>query len=279
MPRRSRLGGTSCTWPSDRTTTPARRERSISARLVESASNSRVPPLPPSTVVSTTCRSSRPFRLARSCSSAVSSCCGRWLMVCERRAVDQHGRRCRRAARAPRAPSPGWRAPACRAAAWRRATGCRARGATARARTPAATAAASAASSRPRQQRREGQRGAAASLAQPLQQSRDVHLIGLVVAGQRVHHQVDAEPAGQLALPLAARHHRDRSPCPARRPPRRRPSRWPPMITEETPSLMLGSAWSTQTVLAGRTGRGSPAAGRTSASACGPPASARAAAG
>ena len=31
-----------------------------------------------------------------------------------------------------------------------------------------------------------------------------MHLVGLVVAGQRVHHQVDPEAAGHLALPLTA---------------------------------------------------------------------------
>ena len=35
-----------------------------------------------------------------------------------------------------------------------------------------------------------------------------MHLIALVVAGQRVHDQVRAETVGEGALPRAARHHR-----------------------------------------------------------------------
>src|SRR3546814_7737251 len=38
------------------------------------------------------------------------------------------------------------------------------------------------------------------SLIQPLQDEGHVHLVGLVVAGQRVHHEVDAEAIGHLAL-------------------------------------------------------------------------------
>ena len=38
-------------------------------------------------------------------------------------------------------------------------------------------------------------------------------LIGLVVAGQGVHHQVDAEPNGHLALALAAGHNRKHRPA------------------------------------------------------------------
>ncbi len=37
-----------------------------------------------------------------------------------------------------------------------------------------------------------------------------MNLVGLVVAGQRVHHQVDAEPEGHLALPLTAGNHREK---------------------------------------------------------------------
>ena len=39
-----------------------------------------------------------------------------------------------------------------------------------------------------------------ASLAEPFEQRRHVHLVGLVVAGQRVHHDVDAGAEGHLAL-------------------------------------------------------------------------------
>ena len=50
-----------------------------------------------------------------------------------------------------------------------------------------------------------------ASLPEPFEQRRDVHLIGLVVAGQRVHHDVDAGAERHLALRLAAGHDRDRA--------------------------------------------------------------------
>src|SRR4029079_7360841 len=45
-------------------------------------------------------------------------------------------------------------------------------------------------------------------LPQPLEQRRDMHLIGLVVAGQRVHHDVDAGAIGEFALAVAAGRHR-----------------------------------------------------------------------
>src|SRR3954451_761686 len=43
-----------------------------------------------------------------------------------------------------------------------------------------------------------------ASLAEPLKNGGDMHLIGFIVACQRVHHEVDAEAEGLLALRLAA---------------------------------------------------------------------------
>ena len=49
-----------------------------------------------------------------------------------------------------------------------------------------------------------GRSGAVISLSQPLQQRRHMHLVALVVAGQRIHHEVDPEPVGQRALPGAA---------------------------------------------------------------------------
>ena len=41
-------------------------------------------------------------------------------------------------------------------------------------------------------------------MPQPFQDEGDVHLVGLVVAGQRVHHEVGAEAVGQRPLPRAA---------------------------------------------------------------------------
>ena len=46
------------------------------------------------------------------------------------------------------------------------------------------------------------------SMGQPLEQVAHVDLVGLVVAGQGVHHEVDAAAQRQLALPVAARHQR-----------------------------------------------------------------------
>src|SRR6187549_1564121 len=45
-------------------------------------------------------------------------------------------------------------------------------------------------------------------LSQALKQRRDMHLVGLVVAGQRVHHDVDAGTERELALARLARHRR-----------------------------------------------------------------------
>ena len=41
-------------------------------------------------------------------------------------------------------------------------------------------------------------------LPEPFEQRRHMHLVGLVVAGQRIHHDVDAGAIGEFALALAA---------------------------------------------------------------------------
>src|SRR6185437_10851849 len=46
------------------------------------------------------------------------------------------------------------------------------------------------------------------SLTEALQNRRDMHLIGFVIPGQRVHHEVDAEAELHFALALAAGHDR-----------------------------------------------------------------------
>src|SRR5215472_5720052 len=57
------------------------------------------------------------------------------------------------------------------------------------------------------------------SLPQPLQQRRNVDLIGLVVAGERVHHDVDAGAERELALArLAGDERQHRLPVLAHRP-------------------------------------------------------------
>src|SRR5262245_51633164 len=45
------------------------------------------------------------------------------------------------------------------------------------------------------------------SLSKPFEDRRHVYLVRLVVAGQRIHDDVDAEAIGHLALALAARRH------------------------------------------------------------------------
>jgi hypothetical protein len=45
-------------------------------------------------------------------------------------------------------------------------------------------------------------------LSQPLEKRRHMHLVGLVVSGERIHHEVDACPECHLPLHLAARHRR-----------------------------------------------------------------------
>src|SRR5438270_10383279 len=47
----------------------------------------------------------------------------------------------------------------------------------------------------------------ARSLTEPLQDRRYVHLVGLVVAGQHVHDEIDAKAQRHLALRLTAWHH------------------------------------------------------------------------
>src|ERR1700680_3901018 len=46
------------------------------------------------------------------------------------------------------------------------------------------------------------------SLPEPFEQRRHVHLVGLVVAGEYVHHDVDADAEGELALARLAGHER-----------------------------------------------------------------------
>ena len=63
------------------------------------------------------------------------------------------------------------------------------------------------------------------SLAEPFEQGGHVHLVGLVVAGQRVHHDVDAGAEGHLALAGRARRAADRAARRAGPSPRRRRDR------------------------------------------------------
>ena len=124
-------------------------------------------------------------------------------------------------------------------------------------------------------------------LSQPLEQRRHVHLVGLVVAGQRVHHDVDAGAERELALARLARHHRQHRPGRRRASPRRRRRSFEVMMIEDTPSparagrllsssssLAVGSASTQSWPELKRPGKS--AAGRTSWSARGRAAPARA---
>ena len=138
------------------------------------------------------------------------------------------------AATARRAP-PAAPAPPARAATSRSAR------ATAPAPAPSAASTASAAISGQRQQRIEDQMPAAASLPQPFQQRRHMHLVGFVVAGQHIHDQVDAEAVAPSRAG-ARRRCRARPGTSAGRSPstaQAAAQSLPPITTGVTPSLRL----------------------------------------
>ena len=57
-------------------------------------------------------------------------------------------------------------------------------------------------------QGRKGENWMVMSLPQPFEEGGHVHLVGLVVAGQRVHDDVDADAVGEFALAWVGRHGR-----------------------------------------------------------------------
>ena len=60
-----------------------------------------------------------------------------------------------------------------------------------------------------------------------------MHLVGLIVAGERVHHQVDAKAKSHLALQVAARLNREQGP-PRRVTAQAAAQSWRPTTTGET---------------------------------------------
>ena len=230
--------GTSWTSPSVIMTTPARRCRGTSDIARFSAANSRCRRRrrrargfagadDPHVEVAARCRAAR-----SASASAVSVACRAVADLLARRFVDDDDgdvvqrralfldqrrvdERCRQQQR-ERGDAPGdaARAPPAR-----------------RTRAPAPRRAASAAIPST-QQRRSGDAKRdrmpacrAGSLAEPLEDRRHVHLIGLVVAGQHVHDEVDRRSGGHLALHARRRARTGKPGGPRRRPPRRRPNR------------------------------------------------------
>ena len=84
-------------------------------------------------------------------------------------------------------------------------------------------------------------------MAQPLEQGRDVDLVVFVVAGQRIHHEVDAEAERHLALALAARRAGGRARRPLSSIAQAPAQSLAPMMTPDTPSFTPGGRRSTQT--------------------------------
>ncbi len=109
----------------------------------------------------------------------------------------------------------------------------RARARAAPRRAGAATASARSARARARPAPRGREAAAAArkrsttrSMRKPFQEVLGVDLVGLVIAGQRVHHEIDAAAQRQFALARAAGNERIERPAARRRPPRPRRDRW-----------------------------------------------------
>ena len=214
------VSGMSCTWPSVMAI-DAGQPRRAGCRPAPGRwrANSRVPALPPSGTV--TVRSSRSGSFAACCverarapprpARARSPTCieadwsttsrpmsGRLSRVsCTSRGPASHSSSTAKASEPP---------DACRARAARRP----ARATTSSASTPSAAISQTGSSGSKRDASAIGLLADASPSHWPSrsQDRRHVHLVALVVAGQRVHHEVDAEPVGQRALARAAGDHR-----------------------------------------------------------------------
>src|SRR5229473_485146 len=204
--------GTSCTRPSVTRTAPATRSGGTSASAAPSAENSRVPSVSPSASPASTTRVSSPGMRASRCASAArtaSVCASRspnpWLGLLSMitTATEDSGWRSSRVKEGLASASASNARPAMRSGAPRLRM---------KTRSPATNVTAAKAA----HSTSTGTSGANAIpkstdwflLPEPLEQRRDVHLIGLVVAGQRVHHDVDPCPKGELALARIAGHQR-----------------------------------------------------------------------
>src|SRR5882757_2128030 len=208
-PTAAALAGMSWTRPSVIRKAPATRSTGTSASVEDNALNSLVPSVSPSACPASTTRTSSPlifFRLSTSasCAFAVS-----WLRVPKfwlgllsitTAATEDSGSRSSRVKEGLASAS------RISASAATRTAAPRARESSSR--TAITTIAASAIHSTI-----AGTRGVNAMpycilLSQPLDQGRRVDLVGLVVASQRVHHDVDAGAEGEFALPRFARRQR-----------------------------------------------------------------------
>src|SRR6202035_5722275 len=204
--------GTSWTRPSVIMTTPATLSVGTSASVVPSAVNSRVPSVSPSAWPASTTRASRPgIWLSRSTTAAraASVCCVRspklWLglLSTTTTATEESGSRSSRVSDGLASASTTSASARARIVAPR----LRETNSNSTSKTAAATAvhntgsATSGANAIPRFK-------ISLLLPQTLEQRRHVHLIGFVIAGQRVHDDVDAGAERKLALAWLAFDHR-----------------------------------------------------------------------
>src|SRR5215469_11554538 len=204
--------GTSCTRPSVIMKAPATRSGGTSESVAPSAWKSRVPSVSPSAWPASTTRSSRPgmrCRLFTSASRAACVCLVRspklWLglLSTTTTATEVSGSRSSRVSDGLASASTRSRSAIARVAAPRvreisNSTTIAAATTTA-AHTTASGTSGENVTPKPK---------TALLLAEPLEQRRHVHLVGLVVAGQRVHHDVDPGAVGEIALARLARHQR-----------------------------------------------------------------------
>ncbi len=224
-PRACAASGTSCTTPSVTRIAPATRSGGTSARPDCKAEKSRVPSVPPDASRASIVRISTLGSAASrrfSASATASVCAARLSSACEaerstttattsfsrsRSSRTKEGlnkARMKNATASARNVAPVWRTSSARMAA------------------PAAMSEITTtigSGSRGDQSMELMRAPSPASLAEPLEESRHVHLVRFVVACQRVHHDVDARPIGELALARQSRLQRvEWFPAPARRP-------------------------------------------------------------
>src|SRR5262249_51519607 len=200
--------GTSCTRPSVTRIAPATRSGGTSASAAPSAENSRVPSVSPSASPASTTRVSRPGIFASRCANAP-----RTASVCSRRWPNPLPGLLARITTATE--DSGWRSSRVNeglASATTSSAKAKMRSGAPRLRTKSSSAASTTTAAQAAHTASTGTSGANAIpkstepilLAEPLEQRRDVHLIRLVIAGQRVHHDVDPRPEGELTLPRVA---------------------------------------------------------------------------
>src|ERR1700710_879910 len=213
----------SCTRPSVIRKAPATRSTGTSDSAEASAPNNLVPSVSPSACPASTTRTSRPlifFRLSTSASRACAVSRVRspkfWLglLSITTAATEDNGSRSSRVKDGV-------------ASASRISASASTRTAAPRARPSSSNAAITTRGGGPSQSTGEGTSGVNAMpycmiallLPEPFDQRRRVHLVGLVVAGQRVHHDVDAGAEGEFALPrLAGRQRQHRLSVGSQRP-------------------------------------------------------------